>query len=157
MSCNRSFEELARFSAGDLPTSEAEEVAKHLSTCPNCQRKMAALDVVDEAFARWQPHEIPAGTLLSARRFLSDAMGIRQEQEILTLSEVAKLLRVGPDEMKDIIETIPAFEIAGRLRVRKAKLMEWVQEKEGSYSRANIQSNVSRILSGRFRREIAHG
>jgi len=75
----------------------------------------------------------------------------------MTLSEVAEFLRIGPEEMNDIIGTLPAFEIAGRLRVRREKLMEWVQEKERGYTRANIQSEVSRILSGRFTREIAHG
>jgi len=53
MSCNKSLEELARFSAGDSPPGEANDIALHVEDCPHCQEKLSALEMVDESLTRW--------------------------------------------------------------------------------------------------------
>lgn len=45
MNCERIQNSLTDFEAGALPPREAEEIAEHLKTCPNCQREWA--DVKD--------------------------------------------------------------------------------------------------------------
>jgi len=66
----------------------------------------------------------------------------------MTLNEVAELLRISPDELGEIAEELPAFELAGRVRVRREKLMEWIAQRESAYARQVAASRVARAAAG---------
>ena len=73
----------------------------------------------------------------------------------MTLEEVAEFLRISGDELGEIVEELPAFELGGRIRVRRAKLLEWIQQRERDYSRDIASSWAARASSDEFQKGIA--
>ena len=66
----------------------------------------------------------------------------------MTLAEVAEFLRVSPDALAEVMEELPAFEVGGQVRVRRARLVEWVAERERNYARSRAESEVAHALAG---------
>ena len=66
----------------------------------------------------------------------------------MTLDEVAEFLRVSLEELGEVVGELPAFELAGRVRVRRTKLIEWIEKRERAYARGRIESEVAGILAG---------
>ena len=52
------------------------------------------------------------------------------------------------DELDEIAEELPAFELAGRLRVRRQRLMEWIEHREQSYARGATATMAGRAATG---------
>ena len=50
--------------------------------------------------------------------------------DVMTPAEVAAYLRVTPEELELELPRMPFFEFAGRLRIRRAALEEWVGGRE---------------------------
>ena len=78
--------------------------------------------------------------------------------EVLTIEEVAAFLRVDPDELEDDLVSMPVFEIGGRLRMRKSKLLEWMEERErrslarrllATTTDPTIQAQAKRVLEAK--------
>ena len=147
MDCDVTYEELARLAAGDLDGERAGEAEAHVAACVVCRRRLDALRAVDGALAALPRLEPPAGAVLKARRLLSQEVRGTQAQEIMTLDEVAELLRISLDELEEVVLELPAFELAGQLRVRRSRLLEWVEAREHAYARSSAQTEVARILS----------
>ncbi len=147
MPCEHTCEELAALAAGDLPPARAEELSEHAAGCPDCRRRIEALERTDAALAALRPAAPPAAAVLAARRAL--AREVRGAgPEVMTLEEVARFLRVSPGELSDLVGELPAFEIAGRLRVRRSRLVAWIEEREKQFARGRLESEVAHILAG---------
>jgi len=147
MACGVTYEELARLSAGDLEAARAREVKEHVAGCDTCRRRLDALARADAALAALPRVEPPAEALLAARRLLSREVRGGGGQEIMTLEEAAAFLRISLDELAEIVLVLPAFELAGQLRIRRSRLIEWVEARERAFSRSRAQSEVARALS----------
>jgi len=147
MDCDVTYEELARFAAADLDAGRARDVAEHAKSCGPCRRRLDAVRAVDAGLRALPRAEPPAAALLRTRRLLSDETRGTRAPEIMTLDEVAEFLRISLDDLEEIVLELPAFELAGQLRVRRARLIEWVEEREQAYGRSRAQSEVARILS----------
>ncbi len=65
------------------------------------------------------------------------------EQEILTLPEAAALLRVPLELLEEELDTLPTFEIGGAVRLRRTRLMAWINQRE-----AQTQNNRMLRLLG---------
>lgn len=50
--------------------------------------------------------------------------------DVMTPGEVAAYLRVTPEELERELAGMPFFEFAGRLRIRRVALEEWVEGRE---------------------------
>ena len=147
MDCHVTYEELAALAAGDLDAARAAEIERHRATCEACRRRLAALRSADAALGALSRYDPPAGAVLRARRALSRELRGAREPEILTLDEVAELLRISLDELEEVVLELPAFELAGQLRVRRSRLLEWVEAREHAYARSSAQTEVARLLS----------
>lgn len=148
MNCDIDYEVLAAFAAGDLPEARAEELRNHLAGCGVCAERLATLrrlDVGLHALGRFEP---PADAVLRARRAAASAIGQRSLPEVMTPEEVAQFLRVDRDEVGDVLAEVPAFEIAGKVRVRRDRLLAWVAERERAFARQTLESEVAGILTG---------
>jgi len=88
--------------------------------------------------------------VLAASRTIAEATRATPRPEIMTLDEAAAFLRISPDELGEIAEELPAFELAGRIRVRRSRLIEWVARREADYARDTAASRVARVTAGRF-------
>jgi anti-sigma factor RsiW len=145
MSCEISYEELAAFAEGDLPADRQAAIERHAASCDVCRKRLAGLRAVDAAL-RSLPAERPsAETILAARRLLSEETRPRRESEILTLEEVAVFLRIEPADMRPFVTDLPAFELGGQIRVRRSKLLEWVEQRERQFSRTGTARAIARI------------
>ena len=88
--------------------------------------------------------------VLNTRRALSAQVRGAHAPELMTLDEVAEFLRITLDNLEEIVLELPAFELAGQLRVRRSKLLEWVEAREHAWAASSAQSQVARILSDTF-------
>ena len=147
MDCDLTYEELSRFAAGELDPERAREVELHAAGCEACQRRLAALSSVAAALRGLPRLEPPASTVINTRRVLSQQVRGVHAPELMTLDEVAEFLRISLDELEEIVLELPAFELAGQLRVRRSKLTEWIECRERSWAASSAQSEVARILS----------
>jgi len=152
MKCDVTHEELSRLSAGEVTAERARELERHVAACEQCRRRLESLREVDGLLRVMPREEPPAQAVLDARRALASELR-SSGPEIMTLQEVAEFLRVSEDEMSDVAAELPAFEVGGRVRVRRARLLEWIEQRERSYMRASIQSEAARVIAGAFEEE----
>jgi len=145
--CDVSYEELSRLAAGELPAGRARELERHAATCHACRHRLDALASLDRALDALPRLEPPAATLLRTRKALAQELRGSRPPELMTLCEAAEFLRISLDELEEIVLELPAFELAGQLRVRRARLLEWIEAREHAYARSRAQSDVARILA----------
>ena len=147
MECQVTYEELAAFAADELDAKQQAEMGKHVSACERCGRRLAALSKADAMLGEMQPVQPEASAILAARRAIVEVTRGVTRTEIMTLGEVGEFLRIKPEELGELVEELPAFELAGQLRVRKAKLIEWIEQRERNYSRDAAASWAARAGS----------
>lgn len=155
MSCEITLEKLAAYAAGDLEAAGVAEIDQHLSDCQECRQRMELLSRTDAALTTLSPAQPSASGLLATRRALSETIRPRRHPEIMTLPEAADFLRITSDQLGEVMESLPAFELAGQIRVRRARLIEWVEQRERDYSRQTAQSCVALARSPFLRTDVA--
>lgn len=106
--------------------------------------ELSALNRIDEILKTLPPLCPPASTVLATRRVLAQYIRPARVCEIMTLEEAADFLRITADQLGEIVEELPAFELAGQIRVRRDRLLEWVQQRERDYNRQRSESWVAR-------------
>jgi hypothetical protein len=148
MTCEIGYEELAALAAGDLPPDRSEQLRDHLAGCDACRRRLDAIEEVDTRLTRLRQHVPAAGAVLETRRLLSREVRGTGGQEVMTLEDVAEFLRVSVEDLSEAVPELPAFEIGGRIRVRRTKLIEWIEQRERAYARSRIESEVAGSLAG---------
>lgn len=70
-----------------------------------------------------------------------------EPREVMTLPEVAEFLRISESELADVMGDLPAFEIGGRIRVRRTALVEWIKTRERRYRR-HVMAGQAAAASG---------
>ena len=155
MTCEITYETLAAFTAGDLPAQQRQDVEQHVASCESCQRRLANLRAVDVALRSLPAEKPSAETILATRRLLSEETRPRREPEILTLEEVAAFLRIEPEELRPFVTDLPAFELGGQIRVRRSRLLEWIEQRKRQFGRSSAASTVARIQAGTLRKGVA--
>jgi helix-turn-helix protein len=143
VTCDVSYEDLAAFAAGD-----SAELAGHAAKCDVCRKRLDALSSADDALRRLPRPEPSASALLKVRREL--AREVRPDTatpEVMTLDEVAAFLRVSADQLGDLAAELPAFELGGRIRVRRERLVKWIEVRERDYMRNSIASHAARTMA----------
>ncbi len=134
-------EELAALAAGDVDPQRESELREHLAHCDTCRRTLAAIRALDTALIALPPASPSPPRLAEIRLALDDALHAPPPgAEVLTLSEAAALLRVTPEQLGEIVHELPAFELAGQIRIRRQRLLEWIQQRERDYSHATAAS-----------------
>jgi len=142
MDCKTSYEELAAFAAGD-----AEHLGRHVRACAACRERLAVLERVDRDLRLLPRPEPSAGAVLAARRAVARETRSAGGPEVMTLAEVAEFLRLPPDGLSEVAGELPAFEVGGQVRVRRARLVEWIAGRERAYARSLAESEVARLVA----------
>lgn len=150
MACEVTYEELARFEAGEAEATRAGWLKEHIVSCAQCGRRIAALRRTDAALRSLRVVQPSAGVLWNVRRLLSRELGGGGTPEVMTLEDVARFLHVPPERLAEEADDLPAFEIGGEVRVRRTRLMEWIRQRERAYGRRAVESAVARVLAGEF-------
>ena len=144
MGCEISYEDLAAFAAEELESGRQNEIREHISDCSSCRDRLAALERTDSLLAGLRPVGPDNSAVLATRRAISEVTRGLGVQEIMTLEETAAFLRITGEQLGEIMEELPAFELAGQVRVRRARLVEWIQQRERSFNRQLSESWASR-------------
>jgi hypothetical protein len=132
-------EALARDLAADAVPAQRAALLAASATDPALAARVQAQLTVDRLLPSLpRPTPSPAG-LLRVRQALTEAMHPAGDSEIMTLPEVAAFLRLPESELGGILEELPAFELAGQLRIRRTRLLEWIAQREQGYRRAHVQ------------------
>ncbi len=148
--CETTYEQLAAFAAGEAPPDDNAAIERHVASCSRCRRRIAALGRADEQL-RQAPRLTPSAEAVEHIRIaVAAAAQPLAPAEIMTLDEVAVFLRLSEPEMEEIAAELPAFELAGRVRVRRARLIEWVEHRERAYRQQSLQNEAARLLSDAF-------
>jgi len=145
--CTLPYETLSKFAAGELDPTHRAEVERHVAACPHCRTRLDTLRQLDTDLGQLRRTEPPARTVLNTRRLLSHALRRNREPELMTLDEVAAFLRISLDDLEQIVLELPAFELAGHLRVRRTRLLEWLDARARAWTRSTTESEVARILA----------
>jgi hypothetical protein len=151
MTCVLTHEELAAWLAEDCVSERAAQIAAHVNECEGCRGRVASLHKVDQALHTLAGPEPPAAC---SRRALDAALAetrASRPQEVMTLEDVAAFLRIPPDDLEEVAEELPAFEIAGHVRVRRAKLLEWIERRERQHRKNITESELAQALSATMR------
>jgi anti-sigma factor RsiW len=155
MECDFTYEELARYAAGESDAERAAEIGRHAAVCPVCRRRLEALARSDAALRLLPPLAPSASILLRARQALTRELRSAGLPEIMTLEEVAEFLRVPASGLGEVVSDLPAFDVGGRIRVRREALLNWIEARERSYAGARARSEVARMLADLSLEEIA--
>jgi hypothetical protein len=148
VTCAVTYEELAAFASGDLGATRQAEIRDHLPQCNRCRKRLASVHSADHRLTTLLPVPPPGRAILAARRAVSEVTRGAQAPEIMTLDEVAEFLRITPEQLGQVVEELPAFELAGQIRVRRARLVEWIQQRERVYTKRSAESEIAGILAG---------
>ena len=150
MNCDVLYEDLAALAAGELEGVRAERTRRHLAECGECRRRQDALKRVDLSLKHLRPVRPSAAAVLAARRALNETIRGKAPPEIQTLAEAAEFLRISPEQLGEIVEELPAFELAGQIRIRRQRLVEWVRLREHEYTRQQSASWAAQARVGRM-------
>jgi len=155
MRCDLTYEELMRFATGETSAERAGAIGRHVAECAACGPRLEAIRQADEAVRELCRTSPPPGALLEVRRALLREVRGGPATEIMTLDEAAAFLRVSADELAQVLDELPAFELAGQVRVRRTKLVEWIEGRERSFRKASIESWVAQGLSDAAKEDVA--
>lgn len=139
---------LSLHAAGELDPALAEEVQARVDADPEAAALLASFQALGDLCqgARRAPPAPPARV---AQRVLErlhhelDAPASPETQgaaDVLTPDQVARLLQVTRDELADEMPSMPFFEFAGRMRIRRERLQEWIDQREQKARRATLMA-----------------
>lgn len=155
MRCDVTYDELAALPAGDLSEARMCTLRRHVEGCPVCVSRLKALQGADRALASLPRAEPSAGAFLRTLRALSDMECGNDTSEIMTLEDVARFLHVPMEDLSEITKELPAFELGGRIRVRRGRLMAWIEQRERAYSREAARDRIAQVVPGVFVKGVA--
>ncbi|MCP4644262.1 MAG: zf-HC2 domain-containing protein [bacterium] len=126
-------EMLSRYAAGDCDPEEARSVRAHVEACGSCQTRLDGLRRADAALREAAASPVPDRIAASVWRAIAEELNSRPAPEIMTLEDVARYLRIPSSDLEPFLEDLPCFEFAGRVRIRRTRLLEWIGEREQRY------------------------
>ena len=146
MTCTVDPERLVAWLDGDLHRAAAARLAVHVETCPTCSDQMARLAHQAHVLRSELDREVPAAVLARLRSVLPAADPTAPGPDLMTLDEVARYLRITLDDLDQIASDLPAFEVAGQIRVRRAELRQWIARREQEYAAQRLLEETTRGL-----------
>ena len=141
-------EELAALADGDLPDDRRRQVLQHVRECSRCRALLDAIGRLDGMLFSAASASPPPAIVLAARRRIEPVLR-PQPPEIMTLEQAADFLQIEPQQLGTMVDELPAFELAGQIRVRRASLLEWIRRREEDYSRDSIARCLGASGGGR--------
>lgn len=146
MPCTLDPERLAAWLDGDLNGAAAARMAAHVEACPECRDRTARLTRQAAALRREIDREVPGDVLARLHDVLPAAGTAVNWPDVLALEDVARYLRVALDDLDRVAADLPAFELAGQIRVRRTELERWIARREQDYAAQRLREDLTRRL-----------
>lgn len=154
MACEVTLERLSALLAGDLDAAQAHLLRQHIGQCPTCTTSIARLQEADRQL-RSVAERVPSAVVQRARQVIRSAVQHQPTPEVMTLEEVAQYLRLGASQLAQVLEQLPSFTVAGEVRVRRDRLMQWINDQEQQAFRDRVRSQAARSIRLAFEQGIA--
>ncbi len=135
MDCNTVEELLSAYLREELTVLSHDEVSIHLANCPSCQNALNELEAIKSLCKKDVRPSLEQETAkdilgnIKAQIACEEALAATKH-DIMTVEEAAAYLRVTPRELEEEFDTLPVFTIGGQLRIRRSRLLTWVEERE---------------------------
>jgi anti-sigma factor RsiW len=155
MKCDQTVEMLAAYFAGDLPPDAASGIDRHLEGCSACRDVLQRMRRCEAQLRQLGEMPLPEHLASRSARMIADHLLQQRPQEILTLREVGQVLRLTPEQVQQIADTLPSFVVVGEVRVRRDRLMQWIQQQEQHSLRDRVRSQTARIVRAAFEKGMA--
>ena len=147
MTCNECREQLSEFEAGELSGDAARAVEAHVATCRDCAGLLQALTetarMTEGLREEWPVRSMSVRILKAADELFGPDLA--DAPEIMTPEDVARFLRVSAEGLESAMASLPAFDIGGRLRYRKARIIEWIEEQEQMRERGMFYAQLRAV------------
>jgi anti-sigma factor RsiW len=115
----------------ELNSEEISRFSDHLETCDGCRKKLTLLIAVRKSLLTALDTALPDDADLKIRKKLrAEMLPDPLPNDILDIDDVAGLLKIPVSELITIIDLLPGFEVAGRLRFRRDRIMDWIRQRE---------------------------
>ena len=147
MNCEQCQELLSEFEAGELTEEQAANVHKHVEQCNECSELLKAIEVSTELVCELADEEPSRAMSLRVLGKVDEMLApdLTDAPDILTPELLAKFLGISLEQLEDDIHLIPGFEIAGNLRFRKERVIEWIEERERDRERQRLYRQIKAV------------
>lgn len=147
MICTVTREALSAHALGEGTPEERHRLDEHLRRCPSCQTIVTEFEVLGSLCRKASPPPLsPTASLrllAGIRAALGEGSTSLPDHDVLTLEEVAAYLRIEGEDLVSELPGMPTFEIAGRVRIRRDRLLAWIEERERQARSRRLLSVVS--------------
>ena len=147
MNCEQCQELLSEFESGELTEEQAAQVHEHVEQCNECSELLKALEVSTELVCELTDEEPPRSMSLRVLGKVDEMLApdLTEAPDILTPELLARFLGISLEQLEDDIHLIPGFEIAGQLRFRKERVIEWIEERERDRERQRVYRQIKAV------------
>jgi anti-sigma factor RsiW len=147
MSCTVEPVVLLAYLDGELADDERPRLEAHLQHCAECAGRLAQLRRSGQALQEEAHADLPDAVRRRLGRTLGGAAAPDAWPEVMALEEVARYLGITLDELDRLAADLPAFEVAGRIRVRRSELGKWIARREQDYAAQRLRTETTRGLA----------
>lgn len=134
---------------GDLSPAAGRRLEAHLAACPKCSALVGVLQRQEEALRAEIGRAVPTAVLARLRHSLPPAEATSAWPDVMTLDEVARYLRIALDDLDRFASDLPAFEVAGQVRVRRTELVKWISRREQDHAVQRLHTEATLGLGRR--------
>ena len=147
MKCEQVRERLSEYEAGELAPDIADGIDAHLTQCGACSALLVSLRRVMRAVGDLPDEEPPRSLCVRVLDRVDEwlAPGLDRAPEVMTPEELAMYLRIPPQRIEDEMEDLPSFEIGGRIRFRKERVIEWIEGRESDRRSRLVYSRLRAV------------
>lgn len=116
---------------GELNGAERLAYEEHLEGCEACRTTLKRLQALADSIRETFELKVPDPSDLRIRRRLhEDLADDEQLNAVMDLEGLARYLQLPVAELSTMLDEIPSFELAGRLRFRRERIDEWLRVRE---------------------------
>lgn len=131
MNCKR----LDDYLDGELNRDDIKAFVAHLQQCVSCRDEVERYEGFRKMLQRHTPLHMPDDADLRVRFAISRELDKRKTvKEVLDMDDAAAFLNITVPELAGMLDELPAFEIAGRIRFNRDRLIKWMKSKEKEMS-----------------------
>lgn len=147
MNCEQCQKLLSEFEADELTEEHAAKVHKHVDQCCECSELLRALEVSTALVCKLIDEEPPRSMSLRVLGKVDEMLSpdLTDAPDILSPELLARFLGISLERLEDDIHLIPGFEIAGQLRFRKERVLEWIEERERVRERQRFYRQIKAV------------
>ncbi len=144
MNCDAYAEWISAQLDGELTADQEQELNRHLADCAPCReirRIMRGLSAPLQAMPRLAPSDRSTLPIHRAVHQLAPPPRRVEFGPILDIEELADFLRVPLETVGYYLDTLPSFEMGGKLLFRRSSVERWIEEREYRVNFDDIDKN----------------